>query len=79
MSNIYSDIPAALRPFTVPLGRNACRVKMQPGTHCVYLRGHLLGVVTEGVESVYFKANSGRGKMYASIDEVDAIVRSIAK
>jgi hypothetical protein len=72
-------IPAALRPFTIRLGRSTFRVKMQPGVYCIYMHGRLLGILTEGTESVYFKSASGRGKLYPNIEVVDALVREIAK
>lgn len=67
-------VPAALRRFVHQIAAHACRLRVNSTTHMVFLRGVLLGTILEGRESCYFRAPSGRGRLYPTIEAVDRAV-----
>jgi len=69
-------IPAALRPFTTQLTPSTCRVRVSTTHHCIYVHGVLLGTLTQGSESVYFKTPGGRGELFANVEEFDTTYRN---
>lgn len=71
-------VPAALRRFVYQITAYACRLRVNATTHSVFLRGRLLGVLTEGRVSCYFRTPSGRGRLYPSIESFDSSVAAVS-
>lgn len=65
--------------YSVQVGQHATRVRTGSREHKVYLRGALLGTLTEGRESAYFRSPRGHGRMYVSIEAFDKSLRQMDK
>jgi len=67
-------VPAAMRPFTHQISPYASRVRWTAGRHWVVVLGRIVGELLEGKESCYLRGPSGAGKLYPSVEAVDAAV-----
>jgi len=74
----HEYVPAAMRPFTYQIAPGASRVRFtaagEGARHWVVVLGVIVGVLVEGRASCYLRGPSGAGKLYDSVEAVDAAV-----